>query len=334
MFFSISIPVYNAEQYLDECIKSIMTQTERDFELILVDDGSKDKSIDICKQWGKKYPSVIRVVEKKNEGSLFTRRRCINESRGDYLYIMDADDYLLDRDALKKIRVEIENNGADLVFFGYKDAKCLDDFYGYDFADRTKFEGASLNELYKLMLTGTSFNSLWNKVFSREVIDWDVDYTQFNQVRVGTDIFQTIPIVSNAKLAIYINEPFYYYRTTNGSIIHTFNPKIFESQKACNNQLKKYSVNWDLDNLDELLVKQLIEGACTAVYKIKKIGKEDKQLKTTFVKEVCNDNDLRNAFKSFKIKNISNRKKVVALLLYFRLYKLLVFVIDLVPDSV
>ena len=102
MFLSVSIPVYNASMYLDECISSIMSQTEDDYELILVDDGSKDNSIEICRKWRELYPDTIRVIEKDNSGSLLTRRKCIEESKGEFLYIMDADDYLMDIDALKK----------------------------------------------------------------------------------------------------------------------------------------------------------------------------------------------------------------------------------------
>ena len=99
MFLSVSIPVYNAEDYIDDCIDSVMNQTMQEFELILVDDGSKDSSRDKCRVWQKKYPDRIRIVEKNNTGSLLTRRRCLEESRGDYIYIMDADDRLCDRNA-------------------------------------------------------------------------------------------------------------------------------------------------------------------------------------------------------------------------------------------
>ena len=103
MFLSISIPVYNAEKTLDQCIKSIIVQTFRDFELILVDDGSTDNSLQICKKWSLSYPEHIRVIHKENSGSLLTRRRCLQESVSKYLYIMDADDYLVDKDALRYI---------------------------------------------------------------------------------------------------------------------------------------------------------------------------------------------------------------------------------------
>ena len=93
MFFSISVPVYNAEKYLDRCINSILSQTFSDFELILVDDGSTDKSLEICNNWKAKFPDKIKVVHKANSGSLFTRRICLFESAGEYLYVMDADDY-------------------------------------------------------------------------------------------------------------------------------------------------------------------------------------------------------------------------------------------------
>lgn len=333
MFFSISIPIYNSQQYLDECVSSIMSQTEKDFELILVDDGSSDNSVEICKKWQKEYPNTIRVVEKENEGSLITRRRCISESQGEYLYIIDADDYLLENDVLEKVRREIDKNNVDLVFFGYKDKNCKSDFHRYNFSNKRIFENEDLLELYKLILDGSSFNSLWNKVFSRNLVDWDTDYSQFLQVRVGTDIFQVIPILSNAKSAIYIDEPFYFYRTTAGSIVHTFNPFIFESQKARNKQLKKYASNWGISNLEELLSKILIENACSSVYKIRLLEKEDWNKKIDFVRAICNDYELREAFSSFNVLDIENKKKVISLLLYLRLPRLLVLLIGLIPNK-
>lgn len=114
MFLSVSIPIYNAEKYLEQSIESVLSQSMNDYELILVDDGSKDRSIEICRKWQKKYPQTIRVIEKENTGSLLTRRRCMQESKGDYIYIMDADDYLVDSDMFLKIKNTIDESRADI----------------------------------------------------------------------------------------------------------------------------------------------------------------------------------------------------------------------------
>ncbi len=117
MFLSVSIPIYNAEKKINECISSVMEQSDQDFELILVDDGSKDGGASICENWVEKYPEKIRFIQQENTGSLLARRRCLRESKGDYIYIMDADDKLIDKDAFKKVKEFIINHDCDLIIF-------------------------------------------------------------------------------------------------------------------------------------------------------------------------------------------------------------------------
>lgn len=93
---------------------------------------------------------------------------------------------------------------------GYKDGSHRNaNFHGFPFRHLQKFENENRNMIYQLLLKG-DFNTLWNKVFKRELVDWDVDYSQYMNVKVSTDIFQIIPIVSNANKMVYLDEPYYY----------------------------------------------------------------------------------------------------------------------------
>ena len=94
MLFSVLIPVYNTSKYLDECINSVLSQTEKNFEIVLLNDGSTDNSGDICDSYAEKYPDFIRVIHKENEGLMMTRRRGFKEAKGDYFICLDSDDYL------------------------------------------------------------------------------------------------------------------------------------------------------------------------------------------------------------------------------------------------
>ena len=107
-FFSVVIPVYNSETYLDECIGSIFAQTCQDFEVVLVDDESKDKSAEICDTWAEKYPDKVRVIHQKNTGVYIAKRNGIKASKGKYIYVIDNDD--LDEDILVETIEDLYND--------------------------------------------------------------------------------------------------------------------------------------------------------------------------------------------------------------------------------
>ena len=91
--FSIIVPIFNSEKYLEKCIKSILNQTYKNFELILVNDGSKDCSLEICNKYLLK-DSRVRVIDKDNEGSISSRNRGVIESKSEYVTFIDSDDWI------------------------------------------------------------------------------------------------------------------------------------------------------------------------------------------------------------------------------------------------
>lgn len=115
---SIIIPVYNAAKHLHQCIESIIAQTHRDWELILVNDGSKDDSLNICREFATKDSRII-VIDKLNGGVSSARNRGLDEARGEWITFVDADDWL-DTDALKIYLEALQRTNADIVKTGYR----------------------------------------------------------------------------------------------------------------------------------------------------------------------------------------------------------------------
>lgn len=115
---SIVIPVYNVEGYLQSCVDSILSQSYRNFELILVNDGSKDSSPAICDEYAKTDSRVV-VIHKENEGPSRTRNRGIEEAKGDYLMFVDSDDILVEG-TLEKMINAMDQSNADLCICGYE----------------------------------------------------------------------------------------------------------------------------------------------------------------------------------------------------------------------
>lgn len=113
---SVIVPVYNVEKYLRRCIDSILSQTFSDFELLLIDDGSKDKSGDICDEYAAK-DARIRVFHKDNGGVSSARNLGLVKANGEFIFFVDSDDYL-DNTHLENYSKDIDN--FDLIFQGYK----------------------------------------------------------------------------------------------------------------------------------------------------------------------------------------------------------------------
>ena len=114
---SIIIPVYNVENYLSECLDSIISQTLKDIEIICINDGSTDNSLKILQEY-KTKDNRITIIDKKNEGSGIARNLGMAGAKGEYIYFADSDDWLADCSVLEKIYNAAEKNCLDILIFG------------------------------------------------------------------------------------------------------------------------------------------------------------------------------------------------------------------------
>ena len=325
MKLSVSIPIYNAEKYLNHSISSVINQSFQDFELLLVDDGSTDSSIKICKIWAEKYPKKIRIIEKKHSGSLLTRKRCIEESKYEYIYIMDSDDYLITNDAFEKIFETIEKSGADLVFFdSMTDDKRVRTF---PYENETVFENDSFKIFYDEFLKSDSLYSLWNKVFKKNLINFEIDYLDCEDIVYGTDLYQIIPIISRAQKIVYLKACFYNYRYKNNpnSIVHKFKKQSYITAKKNQMRLEKYAYTykWNVDNLDKKLLQNKMRNISTAAYRIRLI-KNSLRERQDYLKLIGDDDYFR---KEFNLKGLPAKRSMLLILMYLRFYKLISLII-------
>lgn len=114
--FSIITPVYNVEAYLDACIRSVVNQTYEDYELLLVNDGSSDKSAMICQRWADKDHRV-RVLNRPNGGAASARNWALKEAKGNYILFLDSDDYWMSEDVLHRLAKRIEKTRPDVLIY-------------------------------------------------------------------------------------------------------------------------------------------------------------------------------------------------------------------------
>lgn len=216
---SIIIPIYKVEQYLDECVTSIINQTYKDLEIILVDDGSPDSCPQMCDEWAKK-DARIKVVHKKNGGLSSARNAGLKVATGEYIGFVDSDDYV-DGSMYEDLMQVMNQNektmvvsspiirNTDGVFTPYKVGT-------YDYKDG---DTMSFSEYMKLFLGMNMDATVWNKLYKREFIQ-----TMFREGRNNEDYLFMYYNVKNLydtdKLLAVTDKAHYYYRDNAQSICH------------------------------------------------------------------------------------------------------------------
>ena len=214
---SVIIPVYNVEKYLAECLDSVLNQTLKDIEVICVNDGSTDNSLQILEEYAKK-DNRIKIVNKENGGLSSARNAGMNAATGEYFVFIDSDD-LLDKDAYEKAMAHIDD--ADLVHFGIKvfgdsnyAQRCGDDNYY-----KIKYEG--ITKLNKKVILNSDVSAC-NKIFKKSIIEQN--NIIFPDGLNYEDAEFYFKYVSCSKTAYYLNNYFYHYRRSGESIMsNTFN---------------------------------------------------------------------------------------------------------------
>ena len=211
---SLIIPVYNVEEYLDRCINSVVKQTYSNLEIILINDGSTDKSGYLCDVWKEKDSRIIVIHKNRNEGLSAARNSGLDRSSGEYIGFVDSDDWIA-TDMYELLYAMLVENNADISHCSYKKVLSEKNL----FSD-TDIENKMLLDNFDGMKEFLSFNhfilSVWNKLYKRELIS-DI---RFEVGRMfAEDIHFNFFAFMRAKKTIYINKPKYYYFQRNNSIL-------------------------------------------------------------------------------------------------------------------
>ena len=206
MKLSIIIPVYNIIKYLDRCIRSIVSQSFDDFEILLIDDGSTDGSGGFCDDW-KDWDRRIRVFHKPNGGVSSARNLGLEKAEGEFITFVDGDDYILPGMYERMMTLQGEHD-TDITICGFATEKKPDGlFVPYYSCDETKI--LSQQEQVKCLLTNTFYTcSCWDKIFRRELVN-DLRFDE--KITHYEDLLFCYETMKRSKSAIFISEPLYHY---------------------------------------------------------------------------------------------------------------------------
>ena len=219
MKLSIIIPVYNVEQYLESCVKSVITQTYQDLQVILVDDGSVDSSGALCDQFAKQ-DTRIQVIHKPNGGLSDARNAGLKVATGDYVAFLDSDDVYLLQDGIEQMMHVVAKDKPDLLLF-----QCVD-VYPVRQSVRRAYDSDFLvnhtgTEVFHQLVRMQSFNmSACFQLIRRELLEKHQLY--FEKGLLSEDVDWSLRLWQYVSKVRAINLPFYGYQHREGSISTTY----------------------------------------------------------------------------------------------------------------
>lgn len=211
---SVIVPIYNKESRLDICIESLLQQTYNNLEIILINDGSIDRSSEIINFYYQKHPNIIRVINQENQGVASARNKGLIEATGDYIMFLDADDYL-HTCSIEKVLQDAEESNADITRFKaiykYSDGTEIiekDDFPHMLLINKKDFK----IYIYEKMIMGMKMNAIWKTLYKKSVINGIL----FREDMItAEDLVFNIDVFSKANSFMYLPYPYYYYYQSN-----------------------------------------------------------------------------------------------------------------------
>ena len=297
---SLVVPVYNAEKYLAKSIESMLSQSLKEMELILVNDGSKDNSLAICEEYAKK-DSRITVINKKNEGACIARNTGIARAKGKYIQLADADDYI-DNNMLEEQYNLAEKTNAEVVMCGMKFD--VHQKNGQVVISEAHYKDMVLNsqeeikpifmDLFDNLLFNYTHNKLYNAEFLKKnnlkFIEWlpiDQD-TNFN-----IDVFKALN-----KLTISTKAYYHYVKTFEETIVTRYHANKFKVRTFRYDRLKELLENWGIYNdenkkkLASMYIHHVIE--CFEIYNHKKCDLNTKEKKQE-IEKILNTKQVKDS---------------------------------------
>lgn len=267
---SVIIPVYNTEVYLEECLQSVLTQTFRDFEVIIVDDGSTDGSASICDRFAQEFPN-IKAIHQKNQGVSAARNAGISHARGKYLLFLDSDDVI--HPQMLSLLADIQEK-ENAVLLGWKVKKFKNKRKGMGVIKKDEFriQKGTLSDAVRKSAEDANFTGyVWNKLFVRDYVSDAIRFDPNIKIMEDT-LFGCQYMVSNLHKGkfIYLDFPLYYYRQVHNSALHAkYSEKNLTAMIAQDMiiDLLKREKCFDLEV--QIFRKNLLRAICIAYKKIR-----------------------------------------------------------------
>ena len=331
---SIITPVYNVEKYLARCMDSLINQSFKDIEILAINDGSTDNSLEILRQYEAK-DKRIKVINNSNMGVSETRNIGLSEAKGEFIVFVDSDDWI-DKDMIKNMYDFMINEMSDMVMCTYiREFENHKKEKKFDLPEVNIYEANEVkNELFR-RLVGPLDNELsnpeyidalgtvWAKMYKTSILkENSLKFIDLKEIGTGEDILFNIYVFNYINKAILLNKPMYHYwRGNKESITSKYIPGFIEKRRAYFKYMKDFITDNDLgidfnNALNNRICTSVLGTGLVECYKDNDISFIEKIKR---IKSILNDEYIDEAYKSLNLKYFSIHWRVFY---FFNKYKL------------
>lgn len=310
---SIIVPVYGVEKYIDKCLNSLVKQSLKEIEIIVVNDGTKDNSQKIIDKYVKKYPDKIKSYIKENGGQGSARNYGLKKATGEYIGYVDSDDFV-EKDMYKKLYDKAKENNYDIVVCGN---------YNVSEDYQNKNIDAFINN-YNTDLENIFFGKMavWNKIYKRDILI--KNKLEFKEKVWYEDLAFTLKAIMNSNTFAFIDEPLYDYLIREGSTMNNSNVKRnLEILDAFDDILSYIKHNKKEEYFDKVEFLAIDHIYISAIVRILKANADNKIKKETVNELICYMNKNFPNYKNNKyINTLSRNRKIIYKLINLKMYNL------------
>lgn len=223
--FSIIIPAYNVESYIEQCINSILIQDYDQYEVIIVNDGSTDRTGIICREYMEKNPKIRFLSYEKNRGASVARNKAMELAKGEYLLFIDSDDFWIEKSFLRILAEKLSIYPYDMVIYQMVNYYDKRKYFQKTKPDIEIIEGRNISQIYySLVKDGQALAAVWNKCVKREIVEKNQIF--FIENRIAEDIDWVLNLMNYIDSCGVLNLDVYAYRQEReGSITFETNKK-------------------------------------------------------------------------------------------------------------
>lgn len=242
---TVVVPVYEAERFLDRCVESIVKQTYKNIEVILVDDGSSDNSPNICEQWAERDSRVI-VIHQNNSGVSVARNIGLSNANGQYVMMVDSDDYICST-MIERMCEVMKIQNVDMVICDFEKGNKDKYLFEYNQENEIKIMNPemALKEIYKNDKSALQYVAPWAKLYKKVLFDG----IMYPEGKIFEDIYVTHKLILKCqKIGVISQKMIYYYQHSESIMNCRFHVKKLDYLEALKERIEIYQQN----NLEEL----------------------------------------------------------------------------------
>ncbi|MFN2744359.1 MULTISPECIES: glycosyltransferase [Bacillus] len=316
---SLLVAVYNTEAFLPNCLQSLVSQTLKNIEIIIVNDGSTDGSQKIIDHFAKK-DSRIKTIVQENQGLGAVRNKGIEAAAGEYLAFIDSDDWI-EADYCRSMYEKAQAEDADLVICDY--AVDIQDTEKTVYPEIAKtYAGKPKDAFIKDLLRGKVSGFSWNKLYRRRLIEQhQLVFPLRDELENIEDQYFSFRCLLYANAAVFVEQPLYHYRVHLSSIVQKYQAGLFDDGLAL------YEANMDcltkrgeLPALKEELQVFLINHGCNSILnEVKSRNKSPSAEKYKNIRRICTCPEFRGKIPAVDLTAFDSKKKLLLLLVRWRL---------------